>query len=109
MSDVIRLVKGDELPVIILTLTDDQTNAALDLTNSTVAIKFRAVGTTTVLSTITCAKTNDPGTDGKVQFDFSNGVLDVDEGMYEGEIKITENNKLHTVYDVLKFRVRSNF
>ena len=47
--------------------------------------------------------------DGKVQFNFANGVLDVDPGEYEGEIVVDQNGSLQTVYDVLRFRVRSNF
>ena len=110
MADVIKLVKGDELPLIILTLTDDVANTALDLSAGTtsVSVKFRAVGGTSVLSTISCAKTTD-GSDGKVQFSFSGGVLDVAEGSYEGEIIVNYNGSLHTVYDLLKFRVRSSF
>ena len=85
-------------------------NTPLDLSASTtsVSVKFRATGTTTVLSTISCTKTN-TGSDGKVQFNFTSGVLDVDEGSYEGEIVVNFNGSLHTVYDLLKFRVRNNF
>ena len=63
---------------------------------------------TTTLATISCAKTTN-GSDGKIQFSFTGGVLDVDEGSYEGEIIVSYNGNLQTVYDVLKFRVRSNF
>jgi len=110
MADVIKLVKGDELPLIILTLTDDVANTALDLSAGTtsVSVKFRAVGSTTLLSTISTAKTTD-GTDGKVQFNFAGGVLDVTEGMYEGEIIVSYNGSLQTIYDKMRFRVRSNF
>tara|TARA_B100001939_G_scaffold84401_2_gene72099 strand:- start:721 stop:1056 length:336 start_codon:yes stop_codon:yes gene_type:complete len=109
MAETIKLVKGDELPQIVLTLTDDTANSALDLSLSTtsVSIKFRKKGTTTTLSTISTTKTTD-GTDGKVTFDFSGGVLDVDPGEYEGEIVINYNSSLQTVYDLLKFRVRAN-
>ncbi|HAI37196.1 MAG TPA: hypothetical protein DCM40_03170 [Maribacter sp.] len=110
MADVIKVVKGDELPIITLTLTDDVANTPLDLSNvnTTVSVKFRAVNTTTVLSTIACSKLNN-GTDGKVTFNFTGGVLDVDEGMYEGEVSVVFPSGTQTVYDVLKFRVRSNF
>ena len=110
MAEVIRLVKGDELPNIIVTLTDDVANAPFNVsaTSTVVRVKFKAVGSTTTLSTITCTNLTD-GTDGKVQFNFANGVLDVDPGEYEGEIVVDQNGSLHTVYDVLRFRVRSNF
>lgn len=108
--DVIRLVKGDERPVIVLTLTDDITNSPIDLSHSTtvVTVKFRLAGTTTLLSTIPCSKLG-AGTTGQVQFNFSGGVLDVDPGMYEGEIVINFNGEVQTVYDTLRFTVRENF
>ena len=110
MAEVIRLVKGDELPNIIVTLTDDVANAPFNVSaaSNVVKVKIKAVGGTTTLSTITCTNLTD-GTDGKVQFNFANGVLDVDPGEYEGEIVVDQNGSLQTVYDVLRFRVRSNF
>ena len=87
MAETIKVVKGDELPQINLTLTDDVTASAVNLSASTtvVTVKFRKKGSTTTLSTINTIKTTD-GTDGKVHFDFSGGVLDVDPGEYEGEL-----------------------
>ena len=107
MADTIKLVKGDELPQITLTLTDDVTASVVDLSVSTttVSVKFKKKGTNTTLSTISTTKTTD-GTDGKVHFDFSGGILDVDPGEYEGEVVINYNNSIQTVYDVLTFRVR---
>jgi hypothetical protein len=109
-TDVIRLVAGDERPVVILTLTDDITGGVIDLSagSTTVSIKFRAAATTTVLSTITCSKLSG-GTTGQVQFDFTGGVLDVDPGSYEGEIQISFNGQIQSVVDVLRFVVRDNF
>jgi hypothetical protein len=109
-ADVIRLVKGDERPVIVLTLTDDVTGSPIDLTlgTTTVDVKFREAGTTTLLSTIPCYKIGG-GTSGQVQFDFLGGVLDVDPGMYEGEVVISFNGQIQTVYDTLRFTVRENF
>jgi hypothetical protein len=108
--DVIRLVSGDELPLIVLTLTNDITNTPMDLSSSTtvVQVKFRAAGTTTVLSTIPCTKLSS-GTTGQVQFGFTGGVLDVDPGMYEGEVVVSFNGDIQTVYDTLRFTVRDNF
>lgn len=108
--DVIRLVKGDEKPVIVLTLTDDITGTPIDLSlgTTTVSVKFRAAGTTTLLSTISCTKLSG-GTTGQVQFDFQNNVLNVDPGMYEGEIVVNYNGQLQTVFDTLRFTVRANF
>lgn len=109
-TDVIRLVAGDERPVVILTLTDDITGGVIDLSaaSTTVLIKFKAAGGSNILSAITCTKLSG-GTTGQVQFDFTGGVLDVDPGSYEGEIQINYNGQIQTVYDVLRFTVRDNF
>jgi hypothetical protein len=109
-ADVIRLVAGDEKPLIVLTLTDDITGTPIDLSLSTtvVTVKFRKAGTTTLLSTISCTKLSG-GTTGQVQFGFSGGVLDVDPGMYEGEVVINFNGDNQTVFETLRFTVRANF
>jgi len=107
MADIIKLVKGDELPQITLTLTDDISGSAIDLSASTtsVSIKFKLKGSSTTLSTISTLKLTD-GSDGKIYFNFAGGVLDVDPGEYEGEIVIDYNGSIQTVYDTLNFRVR---
>ena len=109
MSDVIRLVQNDSKPTINLTLTDENTGLPIDLSagTTTVAIKFRASGSSTLLSTITCAKTD--AVNGKVSFDFTGGVLNVAPGQYEGEIEISYAGAKHTVFDLLRFRVRGEF
>jgi hypothetical protein len=109
MSEVIKVVQGDTKPLITLTLTDEATGDPFDLSNpsTTVNIKFRATGTTNTPQVITCVKTD--AVNGVVEFDFSGGILDVDPGMYEGEIEVNIDGATHTVYDVLKFRVRADF
>ena len=111
MADAIRLVQGDAKPVVIISLTDDVSGGPLDISSAatTVRVRFRKSGTTTLLSTINCTKVTD-GTDGRVQFDFAGGVLDnVDPGQYEGEIVVdTSGAGTQTVYELLQFRVREN-
>ena len=109
-TDVIRLVEGDEKPLIVLTLTDDITGTPIDLSlgTTTISVKFRKAGTTTLLSTISCSKLSG-GTTGQVQFGFSGGVLDVDAGAYEGEVVVDYNGAVQTVYETLRFTVRANF
>lgn len=110
MADTIRLVSGDSRPTITLTLSDDVSGDAFDLSAGTTVVRvyFRAAGSTTVLSTITCTKTD--AANGVVTFDFSGGVLtDLAAGLYEGEIEVDFDGDTHTVYDPLKFRVRAEF
>lgn len=110
MAERIKLVQGDTLPYIKLTITDPATGEAINLADPDVVVRvhFRAAGSDTILSTITCEKVSGGGT-GIVRFNFANGELDVDAGAYEGEVEIDFEGKIQTVYDVLKFNVRSQF
>lgn len=110
MAEKIKLVQGDSLPSIRLTLTDPIDGVAVDLSDPTTVVKvyFRAVGSAQVLSTITCSKVGG-GTTGVVRFDFSGDVLNVPPGPYEGEIEIDFDGAKQTVYDKLKFFVREDF
>lgn len=109
MADVIKVVQGDTKPLISLTLTDEATGDPFDLSDpdTTVEINFRAAGSTATPQVISCSKTD--AVNGKLQFDFSGGILNVDPGLYEGEIVVSIGGATHTVYDVLKFRVRADF
>ena len=108
MSDIIKLVQGDTLPLITVTLTDEFTGVAVDLTSATVVVKFRAMNTTTVLSTLACNIVG--AASGIFEFDFPAPALDVDAGLYEGEIEVTfSGGAIQSVYDPLKFRVREAF
>jgi hypothetical protein len=104
---VIKLVQGDNLPFIRMTLSNPD-GTAVDVSSATVTVKFRAVNTTTVLSTITCTNVTD-GTDGVVKFNFPGNTLDVDPGQYEGEVEIDFAGLHQTVYNVINFLVRQQF
>ena len=110
MSTRIKLVQGDNLPYIKLTLTEPSTGAAINVSESDVVVRvyFRAADTDEVLSTITCEKVNG-GATGQVRFHFPDGVLDVEPGLYEGEVEIDFDGQKQTIYDTLKFNVRSQF
>ena len=105
----IKLVQGDNLPIIRMTLKHPD-GTAMDLSDGTtsVVVYFRAAGTTAVLSTLACAKVNGCAA-GEVSFSFPGQTLDVPAGPYEGEIEISFGALKHTVYDVLKFFVREQF
>ena len=109
MASVIKVVQGDTKPDITLTLTDQVTGNPLDLSSITtiVRVKFRPAGSEDTPSVITCTKV-DP-TNGVVRFDFSGNILDVEPGAYEAEVEVDFSGATHTVYDVLKFRVRAEF
>jgi hypothetical protein len=111
MADVIRLVSGDAKPVIILTLSDESTGDPLDLSpaSMSVSVRFRKKDSTTLIATINASNVGD-GTDGKVQFDFSGGVLTgATAGAYEGEVVVTTSGVgTQTVFETLAFRVRDS-
>lgn len=108
MAEIIKLVANDNLPQVLLTLTDDTTGLPIDVSAATVSVKFRAQGSTVILSTLACTNQN-TGADGKVLLNFPGTSLAVAAGMYEGEIEINYGGSIQTVYDILKFKVRSDF
>lgn len=103
----IRLVQGDNLPYINLTLTTGD-GTVLNAQGATVQMHFRAVGTSTVLASVNCPFVTD-GSDGKVKFNFPGTTLNVPEGSYEGEIEVNFGGLKQTVYETLKFLVRAQF
>jgi hypothetical protein len=110
MSEKIKLVQGDSRPALVVTLTDDQTGTPIGLNGATVRLKMRAIGETTVLSTITGSVPGSPI--GMVVFHWASAPnsLNVEPGDYEGEIEITfQDGQIQTVYDLLKFKIREDF
>lgn len=110
MTDKIKLVQHDTRPALVCTITDDTSGAVIPLTGATVLLKFRAAGATTLQATVTGTVTNGPG--GVVAFYPASApeMLSGDAGDYEGEIQITfADGQIQTVYDLLKFKVRSDF
>lgn len=107
--DRIQLVQGDTLPYINLTLYSTLTNQPIDIspTDVQVHVYFKKVGTSKVLSTILCEKIEP--TLGKVRFCFANGELNVTPGSYEAEIEVDYVGQIQTIFDTLKFSIRSQF
>ena len=119
--DSINLVKGDDLPALEITIRDSNTAASgqtldvgdvstwapVDLSDvNTVKMKFRKIGSSTLVATITFTLVL-PYTDGKVVMDWGLTTLDDGHGDYEGEIEITyDNGKVLTVPDLFKFIIR---
>ena len=110
MAERIKLVQGDNYPYITMTLTDRATGQGLDLSDNMTVVRvyFRAAGTTTILSTLTCEKVGG-GSTGQIRFNFPGNTLDVSPGPYEGEVEVDFDGDKQTVYEVLKFNVRSQF
>lgn len=126
MAAKIKLVQGDTKPNVLVNLTDEETGAPKDLSGSIVRMYFKELGATDILFTLVGYQiagrikedgTEDvsppydlPGTGGRCQFVWRPGDLDIPAGVYAGEIEIEDGEGgTHTVYDVLKFKVREDF
>lgn len=102
----IRLVQGDQLPRVTVDVTAGRDGDLVSLAGVTSAsLRFRAVGSDTVLSTITC----DVELPSSVAFEFPEGVLDVPAGDYEGELELMFASRPHTLFNPLRFVVRAQF
>lgn len=110
MAEKIKLVQGDTRPQVRLTLTDDTTGEAIDLSGATVTLHFRAVGGTSLLFSRQALVNPQEASLGKAIVVWQSGDLNVDPGEYEGEVEIYWSNTgaRQTVYDLLKFRVRED-
>ena len=120
--ETINLVKGDTLPELNLTLRDSNTAAAgytldldnsltwapIDLTGSTVVLKFKALGSNIVKATVSMSQ-HSPSTEGKVFMQWPVGALDT-AGTFTGEVEVTNSSGgIQTVFDQLKFKVRGDY
>jgi len=121
--DTINLVANDTKPEINLTLKDNTTAAAgltldpddsstwalIDISDPAVTVKFRALGSSTVLDTLTCIKVA-PYTNGACYMPWGADTLAVSAGTYEGEISLAyTGGGILTLFDRLKFKVRADF
>ena len=121
-STTLNLVVGDTFPELTFTLKDSNTAAsgttldeedsdtwaAISIAGGTVRLRTREVGSTTVLSTITCTRVGD-GTAGQCTLIWPAGTWTA-AGTFEGEIELTDSNSyVQTVNDLIKFIVRDDF
>jgi len=119
----INLVANDTKPEINLILKDNSTAAAgltldpddsstwalIDISDPTIVVKFRALGTSAILDTLACTKVA-PYTNGACFMTWGADTLDVSAGTYEGEIELTYGDGgILTLFDRLKFKVRADF
>ena len=87
---------------------DSDTWAPISIAGGTVRLRTREVGSTTVLSTITCTRVGD-GTAGQCTLIWPSGTWTA-AGTFEGEIELTDSNSyVQTVNDLIKFIVRDDF
>lgn len=103
-----KYVQGDTGPQLKITLTNETTNAAVDVTGATITLHFRAAGETTVLFSRNFTITDASGGEAVLQWQIND--LNQEAGAYEGEIEIVKSTGIReTIYDKLKFRIREDF
>lgn len=117
----LKLVVGDTLPELTITLKDSNTAASgqtldpedpttfapIDITGGTVRVRIREIGTTTVLKTVSCTITD--ATNGVCTMLFPSDTFSA-AGLYEGEVELTKaDSNIQTVNDLIKFTVRDDF
>jgi len=120
-SETIKLVVGDTLPELVVTLKDSNTAASgktldvedsstwapINLTSGSVKLIIRKVGETDLTATITMSLTD--ASNGVATCVFPSGTWTA-AGTYEGEVEFTNSSsKIQTVQDLVKFVVRDDF
>lgn len=103
------LVQGDIGTDIQATITRKHDGSVVDLTSATATLKLRKRGTTTVFKTLTNVSSAGDKALGLATFTFGSGDLDIDEGYYEGELSVSEDGNIETVYEIYEFHVREDF
>lgn len=126
MGCSINLVAGDTGPNIIAQLTDDVSKLPVDLSagGTSAVLKFRKVGTTVLLDTLTGTKLTGfyredgtfdasyaaAGSGGRLSFAWNPLTLAGLVGPYEGSITVTfPGPVVQTVYQTIGFTVRPSF
>jgi len=108
---MIYLVRNDNGSQLECRLTRDDSDVPVDLTDAVAKLRFRKKGTSNVIFTlnnITVAPVDLP--QGQALFQFSAANLNLQPGLYEGEVEVTFNNSnIETVYETIDFQVRDDF
>jgi hypothetical protein len=120
--EAIVLHSGDDKPSLYFRIYDQDNACYVDLSaaTTTIAAKFRAQASTTVLQIIACVKVHG-GKYGWVRMDWPATALDVADGRYEIEVAVSFNGDIETANryymkdtsydddDVLPIRVKEDF
>lgn len=105
---MINLVSGDKGTRLKATLTE--LNQPKDLNGSTVVLKFKKRGASSVLLELVGSGTTQELSSGVCYFTFTDLDLDINAGYYVGEIEVTDQSlNIDTVYEKLEFVVRDDF
>ena len=110
MATSFNYVQGDTGPQIKLTLTQNDTGTAVNLTGATVTLHFRAAGEETVLFSRALFVDQNAASNGVAILQWQTDDLNQPAGSYEGEVEVVLSTGLReTLFDLLKFRLREDF
>lgn len=125
MADKIRLVQGDTGPQLIVSITDERTGKAVDVSDphASIRILFREVGGSVAKNVMPAyaiagylnpdtgeVETQSPydvaGRGGRVAMDWDADALDT-PGEFEAEVEVTTaDGHIQTAFNMLKFTIR---
>jgi hypothetical protein len=107
----IYLVQGDTGPQIYITVTREDTGAAIDVSGGSARLKVRKKGTDTLSFTLTAADIGSNLEEGKLYFSLDGGQLaTISAGNYEGELELTlADATVETVYEQVDIVIREDF
>ena len=121
-TETFTVVQGDRRPSIsiqivdsskakgsaVLDIDDPTTMQPVNITEPLVQMNFMRAGNEAVLDTINCIKLS-PYTDGKIEIAWKSGTLNVEPGVYIGEVFLTyTGGGVWTMPQRLKFRVEKS-
>jgi hypothetical protein len=110
MATTFKYVQGDTGPQIKVSLTEEDSGGAVDLTGGTVTLHFRAAGDDDVLFSRAFFVNPDTAADGVAVLQWETTDLEQEAGAYEGEIEVVRSSGLReTLFDKLKFKIREDF
>jgi len=110
MATTFKYVQGDTGPQIKVTLTEEDSGDAVDLTGATVTLHFRAAGEDEVLFSREFFVNPDTAENGVAVLQWETNDLNQEAGAYEGEIEVVRNSGIReTLFDKLKFKIREDF
>jgi len=110
MATTFKYVQGDTGPQIKVTLTEEDSGGAVDLTGATVTLHFRAAGEDEVLFSREFFVNPDTAENGVAVLQWETNDLNQEAGAYEGEIEVVRNSGIReTLFDKLKFKIREDF
>ena len=107
----IFLVQGDTGPQIFISVTREDTGAAINVSGGSALLKVRKKGTTSLSFTLTAADVGQNLADGKLFFSLDgNQLATITAGDYEGELQLTLSTGIvETVFEKIDIVIREDF